>query len=347
MNKQEIKQYLLDNPQYIGDILENIGCHHIKLINNKRVQCALPYPHDNVTSVQVRLNEYLSAIIHTQNEFEEYEIKDIFTVIQFIKNYTLNESIKLICKICNIQYNNSINKNTTSTAYNFLKYYTRHITKEELIVEEDILPESFIKRFISAECMQYTVDGVNSASQEKFQVSYDVLDNRIVFPIRNEEGQLLSFKGRTCIEDYKINGIPKFISYYPCNNNNYLFGYYENKDAINKADEIFIVEAEKGVMELDSMGINNVVSINKKSISEAQVRKLLKLGKPLVLILDNDVILEQIFIECRKFKGLCDVYYVKDNLDLLGEKDSPIDLGEQIFNKLLIECKFKYKEGKK
>lgn len=342
MNKQGIKQYLLDNPQYIEDILENIGCHHIKLINNKRVQSALPYPHDNTTSVQIKLNDYLGAVIHTQNEFEKYTIKDIFTVIQFIKNYTLNESINLVCKVCNIQYNNST-KGTTSSAYNFLKYYTKHIKKEELVIEDDILPESFTTRFIRAECMQYTLDGVNSISQEKFQVSYDVLDNRIVFPIRNEEGQLLSFKGRTCIEDYKINGIPKFISYYPCNNNNYLFGYYENKEIIRQSKEVYICEAEKGVMQLDSMGINNAVSINKKIVSEIQVNKLLKLGKPIILVLDNDVTLEQIFIECRKFKGVCELYYIKDILNLLGEKDSPMDCGKEIFNKLITECKFKYK----
>lgn len=341
MNKQEIKKYLLDNPQYIVDTLESIGCHNIKIIKNKRVQSALP-DGDNNASVQIILNDYLQSTIYTRNEFEKYAIKDIYSVIQFIKNYTLNDSIKLICKVCNIHYDNSKNNNRSS-AYDFLKRYTRSIKKEEMIIEEDILPESFIKRFVREECLQYSKDEVNGKTQEKFQVCYDVLDNRIVFPIRNDEGQLLSFKGRTCYKDYKEKDIPKFISYYPCNNNNYLFGLYENKEIINQSEEVYACEAEKGVMELDSMEINNAVSFNKKIISEMQVKKLLKLCKPIILLFDKDVKLEEILIECRKFKGLCDVYYVYDTLNLLGEKDSPMDRGIEVFNKLIEQCKFKYK----
>ena len=342
MNKNEIKNYLLNNPDKIEDILNYIGCHHVKIIKNKRVQSALPYPHDNITSVQIKLNDYLGAVIHTDNRFEKYSVKDIFTVIQFIKNYTLNESINLVCKICNIQYSSYKNSNK-SLAYDFLKYYIKSIKKEEIFIEDDILPESFIERFVRIECLQYSIDGVNEQTQEKFQVCYDVLDNRIVFPIRNDKGQLLSFKGRTCCPNYKENDIPKFISYYPCNNNNYLFGLYENKEIINKSKEIYICEAEKGVMQADSMEINNIVSVNKKIISDMQVKKLLRLGKPIVLMFDNDVSLEEIFVECRKFKGLLDIYYIKDVLNLLEEKDSPLDKNSDVFNKLIKECKFKYK----
>jgi DNA primase len=342
LNKQQIKQYLLDNPRYIENVLENIGCHDIKIIKNKRVQCALP-DGDNKTSVQIKLNNTLNSIIHTRNSFSKYTVKDVFTVIQFIKNYTLNESINLVCKICNIQYNNYRNSNNKSNAYDFLKHYIRSIKKEEIIIEDDILPESFIERFVREECLQYTVDGVTKETQEKFQVCYDVLDNRIVFPIRNDEGQLLSFKGRTCCSDYEEKDIPKFISYYPCNNNNYLYGLYENSVRINNSNELYIYEAEKSVMIMDSMGINNVVAVNKKTITDIQLKKILKLGKAIVLMFDNDVSLEEIFVECRKFKGLLDIYYIKDTLNLLGKKDSPCDKGIDVFNRLINECKFKYK----
>ena len=341
MDKQQIKKYLLDNPQYIEEILENIGCHNIKTIRDKRVQGGLP-DGDNNASVQIKLNDFLGAVVRTRNEFETYAIKDIYTVIQFIKDYTLNESINLVCNICKIQYNSS-KGNNRSPAYDFLRKYVRSIKKDEIIIEDDILPESFIKRFVRVECMQYSIDGVNTQTQEKFQVCYDVLDNRVIFPIRNDEGQLLSFKGRTCCPDYKEKDIPKFISYYPCNNNHYLFGFYENKEIINNSDEIYVCEAEKGVMELDSIEINNAVAVNKKIITPIQLKKLLKLGKNIILIFDKDVTLEEIFTECRKFQGLCDVYYVFDTLNILKEKQSPMDCGKEVFEHLINDCKFKYK----
>lgn len=74
-----------------------------------------------------------------------------------------------------------------------------------------------------------------------------------------------------------------------------------------------------------------------------QIKKILRLGKPITLAFDKDVVLEDIFIECRKFKGLIDVYYIYDTLGLLIKKESPMDKGIDIFNQLREQCKFKYK----
>ncbi|MBU3186545.1 hypothetical protein [Clostridium estertheticum] len=341
MDLQLVKQQLLDNPELIRTVLEDIGCHHTKIVKDKRVQAALPYPHDNVTSVQISLNDMLSAKVRSKNDYD-YEIKDIFTLIQYVKGNTLAEAIGIVCKVCGIEYTTSGAKQVRSSSYDFLKKFKRSIKKEEYIEEEIILPESFTGRFVREDCKLFSDDGVSSESQNKFGVSYDLLDNRVVFPIRNEEGELLSFKGRCCNEDYKINGIPKFISYYPCSNNNYLFGYYENFFDILAADEIYATEAEKGTMQLDTMGINNAVATNKKIISPIQVKKFLKLGKSLVLLFDKDVTLEMLYIECAKFSGLIKVSYVFDTLDLLKRKQSPTDCGIEVFQRLIDECKYEY-----
>lgn len=343
MDMQAIKSYLKDNPELIENILETIGCHHVKTIKNKRVQSALPYPSDNPTSVQISLNDNLTSKVYTKNDFDNYEIKDIFTLVQYIKKCTLQEAKEIVCKVSNITYTVTKKKTNKSGAADFLKGYVRSIKKEEYIEEDTILDESFKERFVRVDCELYLRDGVNSITQEKFGVSYDVLDNRIVIPIRNDEGKLITFKGRTCEKDYKIRGIPKFITYYPAYNNNHLFGLYENYYDILAAEDLLIVEAEKGVLQFDSMNINNVVAINKKKFTDMQVKKILKIGKPVVLAFDKDVTLEEIFIECKKFKGLTDVYYIFDTLDLLQGKESPTDKGIEIFNRLYTECKFKYK----
>jgi hypothetical protein len=96
-------------------------------------------------------------------------------------------------------------------------------------------------------------------------------------------------------------------------------------------------------MQCDSFGIKNTLAVSKKVISDIQVKKILKLGKPIVIMFDKDVSLNEIFIECRKFKKLIDVYYVYDTLGLLKRKESPSDRGKEVFDKLLEKCKFKYK----
>ena len=342
MDKQEIKIYLKNHPEKIQLILEQLNCYHIKNINNKRIQAALPYPSDNITSISIKLNNSLSTEVYSKNEFDKYEVKDIFTLVQYIKNISFKEARNFIYNICGFKY--TINKNIISQSYNFIKSYKRSLIKDIDSVDTDnILNENFCTRFIREDCYIYLKDGVNSKTQEKFGVSYDVLENRIVFPIRDDYGNLLSFKGRTCEENYKDKDIPKFISYYPCYNNNYLFGLYENYNFIMQSEELVVVEAEKGTMQLDSMGINNVVATNKKNISAIQVKKILKLGKTVILAFDKDVTLDEILLECSKFNGLTDVYYIYDTLNLLQKKESPCDKGIKIFNQLYNECKFLYK----
>lgn len=346
MDKNQIKEYLKDNPEEIRKILEYIGCHHIKIINEKIVYSARP-DGDNRTSIQISLkNSLLSTVVRTKNDFETFngdELKDIYTLIQYINECNFNESIELVCKVCNITYDRTIKKTEKSNSLAFLRQYKRSIGRETLEeIEETIYDESFKTRFIREDCKLFYDDGINSETQEKFDISYDVLDNRIVFPIRNYNGGIVSFKGRTNDVDYKIKGIPKYIYYYPVDGRHYLYGYYENRNDILNSNELLIGEAEKFVHQLDTMGIHNAVSISKKIISIEQLNRLIKLHKDIVLVFDKDVTLEEIFIECRKFKGMCNLYYLYDYDNLLKNKESPTDRGEEIFNKLYENYKYKY-----
>ena len=348
MDKDEIKLHLKDNPELIVDVLEALNCQKIKIIQNKRVQSTQPNINevqDNPTSLQIKLNDSLSTVIHTNNEFENKEVKDIYTLIQFVNDCDFSEAIKFICNICKLEYksNSTFKKGYKSSGYEFIKQFKRSVHKSINEYNEVIYNESFKERFIRCDCKLFFDDGVNSKSQDKFYVCYDSLDNRVVFPIRNYNGNIVSFKGRSNDKDYLIKGIPKFIYYYPIDAMYYLYGYYENYYDILNSDEVIVGEAEKFVQQLDSMDIHNALSLSKKVISPPQLEKLIKLHKDIVLVFDKGVSLEEIFIECRKFKNLCNVYYIYDKDDLLKNKESPTDRGFDVFNKLYTEYKFKYK----
>lgn len=345
MNKEELKIYLKDNPELIKNVLEDMNCHHVKIIHNKKVQSALP-DGDNYTSIYIKLNDYLNTKVYTRNDFsKKEEFQDFFSLVKYIKGYNLNEAVRYIAQVVGVNVDFTNKDIIKSSSYEFLKKYSRAKNREQFddLLDETILPESYKQRFVNASHIVYELDGVSEHSQSKFEIMYDVADDRIIMPIRNDDGKLISFKGRTCEKDYIKRGIPKFLSYYPYSAERYLYGYYENYYDILSSDEVYVGEAEKFVLQCDSMGINSSLSLSKKVISPLQLKKLLKLGKPIVLAFDKDVSLEEIYMECRKFKGLVDVYYIYDTLNLLHKKESPSDRGSDIFLKLIKECKFKYK----
>lgn len=342
MNKEELKEYLSNNPREIRKVLEDLNCR-VKIYSN-RIASTNP-DGDNQNAVSIRLNNSLSTTNYTRSKFNEYEGKDFISLIQYHKECGFLEAINYICDVLDINFDGKYIKTKKSSAYEFLMSATKDIENDE--EELDIgypLSEEYSDMFVKCPHKIYEDDGVSIESQIKFEVSYDILDNRIVIPIRNDEGEIMTFKGRSC-EDYKSKGIPKFIYYYPFKGEYYLYGLYENIFDIQLNEYIYIFESEKAVMQCDSVGINNCVAISKKVISDYQIKKILKLGKKVVLCLDKDVSKEDVLLECEKFNNLVEVYYLWDNNNLLCKKDSPIDKGIHIFNELL-NNKLKYNGGK-
>ncbi|MCV2500181.1 MAG: DNA primase, partial [Candidatus Lightella neohaematopini] len=107
----------------------------------------------------------------------------------------------------------------------------------------------------------------------KYGQLYNKFYNRIIFPIKNINGQVVAFGGR--IIDNNIN--PKYIN----SNDNIIFhkkdniyGLYEAKKSIYKLNKLIIVEGFIDVITLRQFNIENVVSILGTSISNNQIKIL-------------------------------------------------------------------------
>lgn len=330
MDSKELKRYLRNNPDKIALILESIGCHSLKIVKDKRVQAARPEG-DNPTSVQVLLtDDILNSIIHTASDFNG---GDIYDLVRYFIGGDFKSSFAYICDLLGISCDFKPIKKEKSYSYEFLNSFLGYTQgskkyKPQYITEKDLM------KFIHKPHRLFLEEGINIESQIKFQIMYDIKDSRICFPIRDENGNIVSVKGRTVIENYKELGIPKYIYYYPFENRHYLYGLYENYFDILSKGDVIVFEAEKSVQKADSYGINNCVSIGTKSITDEQLLKLLELKVDIVLAFDKNVSLEEIERQAKKFDKLANVYAIYDNLNLLDEKDAPIDKGYDTFMKL-------------
>ncbi len=341
VNGIDVKRILYNEPKLIEDLLKSLGCRHI-YNNGRRISSTRP-DGDNRNSVNVALNETLNAKIYTrQSEFQQYEIQDIISLTQYFLNCSLSEALKYICNICNINGLSEYVKQEDSPTLSFLKRYKK-ILRNETTTEDVILDDKILDLFVNAPCKIFTDDGIDIPTQEFWEVKYDLMQNRAVFPIRNENGDLITCKGRTINSDYRLLGIPKYYVYYEIETSHILFGEFQNKDYIKKADYIILVESEKSVMKLWQMGYRNCVAIGRKSISRQQRNKLLSYGKTLVIAFDNDVKEKELQVISRMFKGLIPISYTLDRFNLLNEKDSPCDNGLHIFEELL-ETRIEFKE---
>ena len=116
---------------------------------------------------------------------------------------------------------------------------------------------------------------------------YDRFRNRIMIPIRDEQGRMAGFGAR--IVD--PNDVPKFLNSPETpifSKGRLLYGLDRARKPIRTADQAVIVEGYLDVIALHQAGYENVVSPMGTALTEDQLRLLKKFTRKIVLALDPD-----------------------------------------------------------
>ncbi len=114
---------------------------------------------------------------------------------------------------------------------------------------------------------------------------YDLLRDRIIFPIRDNQGRTIGFGGRALNDDVK----PKYINSSDSpvfHKQHVLYGYYESRQ--QRANDWLVVEGYMDVIALYQAGIYGAVASMGTAINESQISRLLTLNPTLTLSFDGD-----------------------------------------------------------
>ena len=176
-------------------------------------------------------------------------------------------------------------------------------------------------------------EGITDESLRKFQVRYDAVTDRIVYPIRNPDGTIVNIGCRTLDPNYKAKGLRKYSYAYKWGSIQTIYGLAENRDAILQKREIILFEGCKSVLKAHGWGIDNCGAILTSHLSVNQLKILMKLGVNVVFALDSDVDIRKDH-NIEKLRHYCNVFYLWDRNRLLSDKDSPVDQGEDVFRSL-------------
>lgn len=176
-------------------------------------------------------------------------------------------------------------------------------------------------------------EGISDDTLKEFQVKYDPIANRIVYPIRDLTGKIVNIGGRTLDPQYKEKGIRKYTYYYKWGTLKLLYGLYENMKYINEKKEVIVFEGCKSVLIANTWGIKNCAAILTSHLNRYQLKILIGLGCKVVFALDQDVNIRD-DKNIRILKDFVNVEYIYDRNNLLKEKDSPVDEGKEVFAQL-------------
>ena len=198
-----------------------------------------------------------------------------------------------------------------------------------------VLPDDYMARY-RADAGKLAIwrnEGISDASMRRFQVFYDEFSDRIVYPIRNLDGKIINISGRTVDEHWKDKKLRKYTYFKPLGILDTLYGLSENMDYIRMKGEVIIFEGAKSVMLADSWGIKNTAALLTSHLNPYQLKILAKLGVRVVFALDKGVNIRE-DENIRRLKRYVRVEYIYDNDDMLEDKMSPVDAGEEIWKNL-------------
>ncbi len=225
--------------------------------------------------------------------------------------------------------------------------FWRDILKDKESPEANlsILPENTLAEYGGIRTnMLFYKDGIDFASQVKYELGYDADSGRIIIPQRDIYGNLIGLMGRmnSSVCDYSERWLPII----PCPRSLTLFGYANNIRSIEQGAGCVLVESEKSVMQMDSMGFNFGLATCTNTVSDVQA-KILKsncasINRIIVAFdegLDESILRDAANkLQMRNHIYHLNVGYIFDREHELmpkGSKCSPTDLGKETFQKLL------------
>lgn len=190
-------------------------------------------------------------------------------------------------------------------------------------------------RFVKEYPNEWLAEGITKESMDKYDVRVDQQSRRIVYPVVDNFGRLIGVKGRTRFANFKELRIPKYINYSSIGQVDYLAGMEQALPYIKEKNEVVIFEGIKSVMKADGWGVHNCVSAETSVLNDEQIKILIGLGiKDVVIAFDSDVKLDKIRDNVRLLKRFVNIYATYDTHKLLGQKESPVDQGKEVWEEL-------------
>lgn len=367
-----ISKELIDEVKSKNDIVDIIGSY-ISLNDKNKALC--PFHNDHSPSFSVHPDKQIYKC------FSCGESGNVITFVEKFLGISFHEAVKLLADRAGIKLNINVPKKInkydkyyeitdtvnkyfknnifSSNGQQALKYLNdRHIDKDIInkfnigISTNNKLHEILAKKYNLEDLLK--IDIVREVDNK----IYDTFQNRIMFPIIDEDNNIVGFSGRKYLANDLDN---KQLSKYVNSRETDIFIkskiFYNINNAlpnIKKSKEIIITEGFMDTIRMVSIGYNNTVALMGTAFTKEHLDKIIKYKCRVVLNLDQDNagVLGTISIGDELIKNNIDVSVIVFD-DYKDSDEYIINKGKEAFdyaykNRIsYIDFKFKYLKSNK
>lgn len=257
---------------------------------------------------------------------------NIINWIMTFEHLRWNDAVDKVANLAGIDIQNL--KTCEALSY-YKKIKSSLQTKINFVEDRQILPYSYYEQFSKEIPADWEREGISADIMKQYDIRIDHGSNRIVYPVWDNCDNFIGVKGRTLFKNYQDLGIKKYLNYQKIVSTDYFMSMHENRQNIINANEAIIFEGIKSSMHIASWGIMNGLAAETSHLNTAQIAILIQMKiKNVVIAFDKGVSLKEIK-ECTKLlRKFTNVYVVYDKWNLLEDKDSPCDKGQEVWETL-------------
>lgn len=313
-----LKQYIYDTEQ-IDIILDAIGCDFIKQSLSGEYWTCSNWNGDNPNAIVVKNNPYIGVYNNTRGHEFDNKMGDIITLVRYNLQCGYKEAMKFIRDVLN----NDLD------SIKLRKPKESNSTEIETMAEEKTMSDTVLDVFEQSLHKSWIEEGITEEARAKFGICYYPYKQQIMIPHRRwSDGAIVGFNRRNTDEKWLLFGGSKYAITRGYRKGQNIYGFYENKEAIEKNRCATIFEGEKSIYKRFCNGDESCVATMGKNITREQINIIKQLDvDEVVFAYDLDVNIDELRWACEQFyMDGRKVSYIKDSWGLLSKKQSPADL---------------------
>lgn len=258
---------------------------------------------------------------------------NVFTFVRYYNNCSKHEAVEILKRYAGVSEEIGEPKGKMAATLDCKRFARPKPAEKES--KGVILPDDYMDKYSKRQDKLdvWRKEGISDSSLQRFQVRYDSFSDRLVYPIRKLNGDIVNVGGRTLNPNWKEENLRKYNYFFKWGTLDTIYGLFENREFIKQEGCVVLFEGVKSVLIADTWGVRNTGAILTSHLNPAQLKILVGLGCRVIFALDKDVNIKA-DRNIQKLKQYVNVEYIFDRQNLLGEKDSPVDKGWDVFKTL-------------
>ena len=283
---QSFKSQLTDDR--IIELMDAMGAPLMKADSNNLIFPSICHHGADCQAHKPRLYYY----IESQNWFcfVCHFSGDTISLVQHVKHLDFNQAVSYICSVLHLQVGQLEQNDQLDNWAELRRFLPNAEPESDKLLTYDKSVLSLFDHLYPQEWLDY---GISADILDKFGIGWYARQACISIPVVLN-GQLVGVRGRYTREQDVAKGKYRPIctldgQMLKLATSQVMYGYDQNKAAIEKSRQVVLFESEKSVLKAPSFGIDNTLAVFGSNISKQHIQLLLELGvNDVILAFDSD-----------------------------------------------------------